>query len=423
MTAKAAHTEAVERPAACGEEAAVRSFVLRFLRTYGIGFRWLANGLLAVSLPPALAAALGSPPEAVWTFDAGSAAPGAQVITHGSHVLDALVHLARARGGAADLICTGPELYHRLCALCSEDPCTPAAGAARAAEEACLFRGVRARTVGRRVLFQDLFVFHFKVAFISDERMEALYAVAADPADELAALVDDARLAGVLAAARGRPALPSRREGERRGGRTLAAEYVVRRLYRLACDQLEAAVQAAAAELAREAEERCRAELAELEAYYRGAAAELADPLRRSLKQLTELKARAVLYAGGAPLPNGAQAVADEALRLERSLRRELDRLEQDRRRRIAELTERYRVRTECELVSVARVSVPRIEWRVRLLGPGRRDVAVLYDVLSGALLGAECEACGRRAAPVTLAADGSVLCAACQTQASSSSG
>lgn len=397
----------------------IQEFVGAFLRACNAAVKKREDGLWAVTMPGWLAERLGVGEAVLLGFDPALAGPDVWIIAHGSHLLDAMVQLARERGTVCDLICIGPALYRRAGELCRRDPWSydvggPDHGPSRQASR--LFPGVRVRAIEHRLIHQQQIIFHFKVAYISDERVEEIITLLADPGLEL-----------VVPAPQYEPTLMTNLSTFRRASGTRARSraagireaddslsYATARLYRLACDALERLIETRSEQVAKGAEQRKENELRVLEEYYRGVAGELAEPFRRLLRRITAQRARGVLYSRGTgQWHKELQTLSDEAKRVEAEYRAELEALESDRLRRIEELQERFRLRIEVTLISMAKVLIPRIEWLLRLAGSARREVYVLYDLLSEAFIDPECERCGARS-PVTLCRDGDLSCATC---------
>lgn len=402
---------ALQHDGVMGSEDDVSSFVLQFLGTCGVTYTHV-DGIWNVLLPKWLAEHLELPPSTSFTFDPALGGKDVHVVTHGSPILDSMVQIARSRGTISQLIYTGMKLHRTLDQLCANDPWD---GKRHGALSEIQFLNARVRPLERRLLHQEQLLFHFKVAYVSDERVEELHRVMVDPiTEEVVPTIGEGHAMINLPPLNGRSRTNERATRPQRT--TYDSDlYTTRRLYAVACDQLEQMLRPRIAQLRVEADERLEKEQTRVEEYFKGMAAELVDPLRRILRRVASQQARVRLYPS---VPEGVekelQSLKATAQRLEADYREELDVLERDRSRRIAELRERNQVKVEVALTNVAKVLVPRIEWTLRISGPTRREVVVLYDVLRDTVLDLGCDKCEEAAHQLILTGDGDLVCTSC---------
>ena len=265
------------------------------------------------------------------------------------------------------------------------------------------FPNAAVRVTGCRLVHQPQLLLRFRVSVAADEKKEWLVPVVVDPATETADRpVEEARAADFAAAPQAAP-----------GGR-----YALERLYRAARRHLEKRLLAQAGEFEREAAARLARETRRVGEYYAGLLAERSEPLEKVYRKIAAATVQAALvppWAGGERLRRLVQRWKAEAQELEAGRQRELEALLRERERRIEELREKHRVRAEVRLVQGAYVMVPRVEWRLVLRGPARREALLCYDVLRRRLKGWECEHCGGQLfGEVLLCRCGALLCAGC---------
>lgn len=389
-------------------------FVEAFLRACGAAVT-RRDGCLFVRLPSETARTIGVPERTAFTFDPERADHSVHLLASGSALLDAMIHVTRGRGACAQLIFTGLALQRKMKTVLAWE------------REKDVWRrgplhlpvsGVsRVRVAGRRVYYHEELLFHFKVDYISDEPQEELYAVTVDPSRERVV----ANVPWELAAAFNLQTF-TRDEGKKRSAR-VPAGYVARRAYRVACAHMEQLVARRLRHLQHEAHLRLEEDLRRIDAYFRAAAAELVLPLRKTLRRLTKARER-LRFLPDSLAEERTRAEAADALALETAFRTELERLEAERQRRVAELQKRSEVRAKARLVSVARVMMPRIEWRLRLYRSARyREVEASYDLLRETIGGLHCDLCDGEGEELVWSGEEELLCARCLSQYKASSG
>lgn len=403
----------------------VQAFVLQFLRTCGASFT-SAGGVWKVRLPKWVVEALNVPQETIFTFDRTLAGPDVIVIAHGSPVLDAMIHLARQRGTACTLMFSGLDVHRQLTYFCTTNPWSaagksnPRTGALRRVH----FKNARVRSIERRVLHQEELLFHFKVAYVSDERIEESHTLLMNPMSETVAAPIELRNTVVVnlpshrrrTSHRGSQGSPEANQASMRKTNPGASSYAASRAYRIACEHLEELIGPQLQKHISKAQERLKNELIRIEAYYRGVAVESVDPLRLILRKIEAYRARSRIHpaASKVDFEGGLASLKASALQLEAAYREELGDLEIERERRISELQERYKVRVEVELTNVAVVRVPRIEWSLRLAGPTHREITLLHDVLRDFVMDFECDVCEKQMYGVWVCANGDAVCEEC---------
>ncbi|HEY8496069.1 MAG TPA: hypothetical protein VIK98_03415 [Limnochordales bacterium] len=273
------------------------------------------------------------------------------------------------------------------------------------------FLNAHCRELGRRLLLQRQLLFCFKVVYRSDEAQEELVSVLVDPLTEEAAPVPG--LAGAVDI------------GLDAGAAWQG--YALKRLYRSACGHLERLVTARGRRLELAAQRRLERDMVRLEEYYQALREEALEPLARELHRLEAARNRARLWRAigmqddATPVEphkgNGGQSQAAtdrELAALEARVREVLAALAADRERRIQELKEKYTVRAEAALVAAASVWTPRVEVRVKLTGPSRREVTFFYDAIRGRCLDLACDACQAPLTQVYLCTEGELVCPLC---------
>lgn len=397
-------------------------FVLTFLRTSGALVK-NREGNLQVRLPEEIAEFLGVPEETTFTFDSQEASPEAHLLTTGSSLVDGMIHLTRRRGRCAQLMFVGVDLQRRLRSVLAWE----------SRDEAWytdplrlpLHDMTRIRVLERRIFHHEELLFHFKVTYICDEPSEELYAITVDPLLEcVVPNVDwEQAVALNLESCRRRPVGDGPKGWHPNNGVIGQVAYTANRAYRVACNHLEKLVAPSLKHAEEDARKRLNEDLHRIDDYFRDAAEELLTPLRRTLRRLTTAQARTRLLPGSQPDSGKVKEEIANALRMEQTYRTELEELEAERQRRIEELYRRCEVRARAELISVARLLVPRIEWNLRIGRDGqRRDVTVHYDLLREHLGGLVCDGCEAKG-ELTWTEQAELLCDLCVTQTSSSTG
>lgn len=343
----------------------------------------------------------------------------------GVETADAVIQACRQRGMAANVLhpLAGDLDFARAVVA---DGVQPAADGALRLPGACSHPAVEAmaevfgqirflnaqcRELGRRLLLQRQLLFCFKVVYRSDEAQEELVSVLVDPLTEEAAPV---------------PGLTGAQDIGLDGGAAWQG-YALKRLYRSACGHLERLLAARGRRLELAAQRRLERDMARLEDYYQGLREEALEPLARELHRLEAARNRARLWRaigiyGAAPAaePQESRGAPSESATdrelsaLEARVQEVLTALAADRERRIQELKAKYTVRAEAALVAAASVWTPRVEVRVKLTGPTRREIIFFYDPIRRRCLDLSCEACQAPLKEVHLCARGELVCPRC---------
>lgn len=414
-------SEAVLAPRIHQPPGETEQFVLDFLQASGAHVT-CEEGLLSVRLPEEVATFLGVPESAVFTFDPHYAGPDVHLLTSGSPVVDGMIQLTRRRGGCTLLMFAGLDIHRRLRTVLAWERMQ---GVWRQGPLVLPIHGIeRVRALSRRIVHQEQLLFQFKVTYISDEPQEELHTITVDPLLERVVTTPPLEQAvGVDIGVQARQCTRRPRSLGPTHAATEAAAYTTGRAYRVACDHLETLVAPRLKRLEDEARRRLADDLVRIDAYFRDAAGELLEPLRRTLRRLTTAQARLHLLPRGSAGTGRVREEMAAALRLEETYRSELEHLENERQRRIDELHRRCEIRASAELISVARLLVPHVEWEVRLAkNSERREVSVTYDLLRERLVGLLCEDCAEEG-DLTWTEEGELLCAACLDHEISSAG
>lgn len=362
-----------------------------------------------------------------FTFQPEHAAQDVEILTREHRVLDHMVQYAQRRGRSCSVIFLGSHWNETVGQAAA---CNPWRRGYHGASPQIIrmmeklrplrFHNARQRIIHRRALYQRQALFRFRVAFCGDEKREMMFAVFVDPVTEaIDSTIDISGGIAMPAVWRGRqdaavqrmpsklfPTYPFRprktwmsKENSWRAGETTLRHgnaYVWFRLYRKACEYLECQIETERRRFQAEAAARLAVEKTRLDEYYRGLAAETVDPLRRVFRRMAAAEMRMGWAGDRSRGEQRWERLRTEALRLREQYAVELKKLETERERRLEELLERYRIKTEITLAQVALVYVPRIAWTLRLTGtgPSRREITVLYDILRERIVEPRCDAC-----------------------------
>lgn len=427
------------------EQEPIQAFVLNTLAALNCRVQrrehvWVAH------LPKHMAELFGVGERFHFTFHPEHASANVEYLTRGHRVLDQMMQYARQRGRSCNVIFVGfhwNEIAREAicCNPWKEDE--PASSQLRGMVEqlrSLRFDNARQRVVHQRMLYHRQVLFRFRVAFCADEKRELLFSALADPATEtIDSMVDISKAIAMPTKWWGKsvvshrfqvdsfaPAPLSRRKSWLRKEASFQAgeaalrlgnAYVWLRLYRKACEYLEEVMLSEKLRFESEAQTRLEAEKKRLDAYYRDLAAETVDPLRRVFRRIAAAELR---MGWGGNADSGEQhleRLREEALRLQNQHKMALEYLEAERERRLEELLERYQVRTEVSLAQVSLIYVPRMTWTLRLSGPSRREVSVMYDMLRERIIEPQCDVCENvLSGAARLSCCGDVVCRQCGT-------
>ena len=422
----------------------VEHFVLTFFAATGCRVQrrdrvWIAH------LPEHMAKAFGVDERLVFTFQPEQASSNVEVLTRGHRLVDVMVQYAQQRGRSCNVIYLGSQWNEIVRQAAASDPwqmgyrpAVPRLVRMVETLRSLRFVNARQRIIQRRVLYQRQALFRFRVAFCADEKREMLYSVLADPSTEtIDSVVDIGGGVAMPAVWRGKneasqcvqtkffPTPPfgrrknfMSREASWQAGEAALRQgnaYVWLRLYRKACEYLENHMLTEKLRFEAEAAARLAAEKNRLDAYYRGLAAETVDPLRRVFSRMAAAEMRMGWGGERGTWETRLERLRAEAVRLRHQHVDELENLAAERERRLEELLDRYRVKTEISLVQVSLIHVPRIAWNLRLTGPSRREVTVLYDIIRERILEPLCDACENMlTGNALLSCCGDVVCQSC---------
>lgn len=285
----------------------------------------------------------------------------------------------------------------------------PVLTAMRRAEKSISFTDVPARLVSKRVVVQRHVLFWFKLAYKSDETREQLHAVLVDPVTEttqpapgLSGVVDIGSVGRAVLIADG------------------AHSYVMQRLYEAARRYVENAARRLGRHHQAQADTRLARDRARLEKYYEGLRAEALHPITRELRRLEaahtrEQLSRAMSAASGEPQSSiSSSSLQARLAHWEAEARKTMARLAAEQQSRLEELAQKYAVRAEATSVAAALLWVPRVEYRYKLLGSVRREIAFYYDPLRDTFVDFVCEACGGSLTTVHSCSEGELVCSEC---------
>lgn len=411
----------------------IAEFVRAFLAAHQVEAHVDKSGVLTAQLPRTLAEELGTAERLRLTFTPAQSVgegekPGAEFLTYGHPLLDRMLAMAKSRGRTTSLLVTSAIDPDFLDALHEYDPFrkatrkehSPGVGGAEAKLNRgrlgplarrlsrLTFRNASPRTVEKRIVYHTQVLFVFKIALVSDEKRELIVSLLMDPVTEQ---ID--RSVDVSGAVAFHP---------EQAGDPLQEEYRLDRLYRRACSHLSGRLQKTIRTYQSEVDDRLRRELRRIEEYYGGLIQEQIEPLRKLFRRMAVASVRADLARSW----NTENRYRDEFLELkkesaflEAQYEKELAALQREKAQRIREVREKHDARVEVTLTHAAFVRVPRVEWRVRLVGQGiRREIAPLFDVLRRRLVGWECESCTDGLGDnVYLCGCSSLVCADCHRE------
>jgi predicted DNA-binding ribbon-helix-helix protein len=193
--------------------------------------------------------------------------------------------------------------------------------------------------------------------------------------------------------------------------------YTLIRLYRKACEHLEAKVAGEWAAFEAEANARLSKDLERIEEYYKGLARETLDPLRKVFRRMASLSVRSQLARSSdiqSKYSSQLHSMKQEASSLENRYDVELQQLAAEKERHCSELIAKHQTRAEIHLTNLAALRVPRVEYTIRMNGPARREITLLYDMLRERIVDFNCEACGQRLHEAQLCACGDLVCSDC---------
>lgn len=275
-----------------------------------------------------------------------------------------------------------------------------------------------ARPLGRKLLHQSLLLFCFKVAYRSDETQERLHTLFVDPVTEkvfstvLPEHPIDVRLSEAAAS------LPGVQKGPN--------EYVVRRLYDVARQEVTRLIAEEGQIYVGESLARFERDKERLDLFYEGLREEAFMPVVQQLRRLEAARTRIRWLQTVDPRRKADVAAGEaEGVELER-VQRQLEtiegQLENERTRRLLELQQKYAVRAEVTLVAAASFIVPRVELRYQMVRPVRQEIRFFYDPLQDALLDLDCFHCGTLLQSIYLQDDGTTVCSRCWTASATGS-
>lgn len=207
-------------------------------------------------------------------------------------------------------------------------------------------------------------------------------------------------------------ALPSPAPGAR------GQAYGLRRLFELACESIPRWAGVLGAAFQADIETRRRREEERLQRYYQGLEAEALEPMRALGLQLQSLEARRLL-AGAVP-EGVARQVWEQVDKLRQELAETRARLARERKLRMNEVAERYRVRLEVTPLAAALCWTPHLVLPLSLRAEGRSgpleplELDAVWNLAQGRWTGLACQECGREPGELRLCQCPRLLCPAC---------
>lgn len=404
---------------------AIRRFVARVLTLTGCRVDPKEDGTLLVALTRPWVDLWQCPPLVELSFELSQKErrPQSHLLVPGSPWLDDLIQWGREQGAVGGLFYAGvldQRLAEELGRAVGERAAVDRsagdgarAGGAPAAAFARALRRVGAANArmtpsGWSLVFQRQLLLAFRVTFMADEVKTLVVQTLIDPVtEESVSLPGGVRwwafpLGGKeLAAGPGETALD---QGDR---------YRLHRLYRAGKRALPGALREPFHAFCRQVEQRRQREEDRLRQYFEQLASQAGEPLWRWMHQWEKQQWRARFWSHGPvqapPAPPAALEAAREAL----------ERIEQERARRLEELELRYRVRVQAQLAYAAVVIVPRVEVTWRCTHPRRRSLVTFFDLLRARWVDWTCEVCqkgldGCTADDIAVLDDGTVACHRC---------
>lgn len=410
-----------------GKQSEIARFVRQFFESFGAEVSERGSNVIEVRLSNRLAQSLGCHEALRLAFEPRG---DGEFVTFGHPLLDTMLDMARERGLGTSLLFSSsmdPEFVQALqgfqplkgekekagqtddadaLSLDADPSSIPSTAFAMLKKRLGRFRIVnaRSRVLGRRLVHQRQVMFHFKVSFAADEKREMTKALLIDPVtEEIDRPVDVSRAVSFE---------------EHIDTKTDGFAYMLDRLYRQASKHLEDRLKDSARSFEDGVNERLFSELARIDEYYDGLLQERIEPLRGVFRRMASARVRADLARTWQTEHKHRRLFEElktQADTLESVYERELEEINQERKQRTREVYDKYKARAEIFLTHAAFVMVPRVEWRVRLIGPARREMELLYDVLRQRLVGWQCEACDQEMTDdVYLCQCESVVCSRC---------
>jgi len=337
------------------------------------------SGLQAL-LPPALEAAAAGRSWLGLALATEDLEPGREPATIGSPFLDALILHAAQHGTVASCHLPAGRLKRK--------------GLREEVERTLLFSNCRTRYDADEadVMLSATAQFDFKVAFLSEERRERLYAV---PVNLFSNQADPA-ITRLLA--------ESTVDAEPDSGLPEAPSVPIPAAYETACRALRDLVGRDAERQQVRVAQRFSVDFARIGDYYDRAIAELEGRHARELRRTEPGPA-----AGG-----GGAGGIEPAVRAG-MLAQKVEATRRERERKLRELGETYGIRSRARLASVRCLWQPKAFFKVRVdRGSITRTLGLVYDGLLERLEPPTCEACGRGTFRLRASSMARLLCPAC---------
>lgn len=346
----------------------LEEFLLEYMDVAGGAWQAVEPQVYDALLPAAVEQALGlAAADGVLRFTLDPEAlpdyPTAQLMAFGNPLLDRIFEHAQSLGQAAHVYLTGFNLSpHDLPAIVRRSLQVPA--------------GVEVRSGPPRAYHFSAALFWFQATFISDEKVQDIFAVGIERYyGRLARTLIETLRSATLSDTRSYP-YPD------------APGLPLKRAYQLARDEATHAVTVTAHSRLTEIQQYLQRETQRLSGYFTDLRAELAE---RQAKAVTK---------GEDAAPFDLQ-------------RQSLDREEQDQ---LADLRHKLALRVQIQLINVLHVIQPKLRVRVQLVpasGPGG-EIEVVFDPAAQKVEATVCPVCARPTLALALRRTGQVVCPAC---------
>jgi hypothetical protein len=408
----------------------IRDFVMGFFRVNKVMPKEVEKGIWSCRMPEGLSQLLNYPEQLAFTFDPSLIKKGVELITLGSPLLEGMLLSSKNRGRTCSLIFVNLPLLQEFDEYILKMLHPDSQKGQIWPWEEFKVLNAKQRAIQTRLLFTDQILFSFKASFISDEKQEELISLLADPmTEEVDQVVDLNKGVAINLKAKpvhikpikGKSGFYTSEECESLVKSLKEGSYNLYRLYRKACDHMEILLANRMNHYEQLANQRLENEVGRVQEYFHSMAIEAADPLRRLWNKMNTLDYKTrFTWVNKERYEVSLRQTAMEVKRIKADYQKGLTDLELDRQRRLAELQDKYRLKVEIELTNAASVKVPRIESRIRLSGPSRREITILYDVLRRRFLDLTCENCEKSVTHLIMCTCGDLLCQDCLQKESS---
>ncbi len=192
----------------------------------------------------------------------------------------------------------------------------------------------------------------------------------------------------------------------------------IEQLYVEACKEIRNQIAKTAKEFIGKSNERFAKEVSRIDSYYSTRAREVRDSIKVSEEKIVEafykLKIAKVREDEEEAERNYAR-YREELEAFKSKAEKDLMALEEERRRRISEESEKYNPKLQVELINSAIISIPKFHQKLILKnGPVSKVVDLIFDVASERLENISCERCGSILEKAYLCSGGHLVCSSC---------